>query len=200
VSSALEHLKPWRVPIALSGLLIALQASGMRPALEYSRQAVHAGQVWRLATGNLVHLGWMHLIRDLAGLGLIWALVLRNLNERSAVWVLSLSALCVGIGLLLFDPGIGWYVGISGALFGLYTAGALSICKQRRPFGIALLLGMLGILGWSLYAGALPGETTDLGGAVVPQAHLYGAIGGAATLAVLEWLKVRRSARTPTRS
>jgi len=186
VNNTLEHLKLWRVPLALALSLIVLQASRLKPALEYSREAVYHGQIWRLLTGNLVHLGWTHLTRDLAGLGLIWALVFRDLTERDAVWVLSVSALFVGIGLLLFDPAVTWYVGISGALFGLYTAGALRILRQRRLFGIVLLLGMLAIIAWSLFAGGLPGEATGLGGAVIPQAHLYGAIGGALTLVGLE--------------
>jgi rhomboid family GlyGly-CTERM serine protease len=187
-------LKRWRAPLALSALLIAAQVLGLRNALEYSRQSVRQGQLWRLVTGSLVHLGWMHLARDLAGLGLIWWLTSRYLSQRSAVWIVSMSALAVGVGLLLFDPDVEWYVGISGALFGLYTAGALLICKERAVLGTALLLGMLGILAWSLHAGALPLETTGLGGAVIPRAHLYGAIGGALTLAVLS--KGHHSVRT----
>jgi len=186
-------LKPWRAPIVLSALLIALQAMGLRHALQYSRESVHQGQLWRLFTASLVHLGWTHLARDLAGLGLIWWLVSGYLGECSALWVLSVSALSVGVGLLIFSPDIGWYVGISGALFGLYTAGTLRMGKERPALGTTLLLGMLGILAWSLYAGALPGETAGLGGAVIPQAHLYGAVGGAATLAVLEVLKREHS-------
>jgi membrane associated rhomboid family serine protease len=138
----------------------------------------------------------MHLARDLAGLGLIWWLVSRYLSERSAVWIVSMSALAVGVCLLLFDADVEWYVGISGALFGLYTAGALHMCKERVMLGAALLLGMLGVLAWSLYAGALPLETTGLGGAVIPQAHLYGAIGGALTLVALELSKGLHTVRT----
>ena len=190
-----EYLKPWRVPIGLSAALIALQLSGLRGALDYSREAIREGQLWRLLTGNVVHLGWMHLARDLAGLGLIWWLVSRYLSERSALWALSVSALSVGLGLLIFSPGIEWYVGISGALFGLYTAGVLRMCKARLVLGVTLLLGMLGILAWSLYAGGLPGETAGLGGAIVPQAHMYGAMGGAVSVAALELLQGSHSFR-----
>ena len=197
MNRALESLKPWRVPIGLGLLLIALQAMGLRDALEYSRDAVRQGQLWRLFTGNLVHLVWLHLNRDLAGLGLIWALLSSYLSERSALWVLLASALSVGVGLLIFSPGIEWYVGISGALFGLYTAGALRICKERRMHGVALLIGMLGLLAWSLRAGGLPGEATGLGGAVIPQAHLYGAVGGALTMAAWELFRRIGSAVQP---
>ena len=160
-------------------MLVALPAAGLRQVLEYRRAAVLQGQVWRLVTGNLVHLGWVHLVRDLAGLFLIWALTVDSLGEQACLWVRCASGLAVGAGLLLFSPASAWYVGISGALFGLFCAGALCQLRQRPLFAGAMLLGMAAILAWTLYAGALPGETAGLGGAVVAQAHLYGALGGA---------------------
>jgi rhomboid family GlyGly-CTERM serine protease len=132
-----------------------------------------------LLSGNLVHLGWVHLARDVTGLFLIWALLARALDERSWLWVLLTSSLAVGLGLLAFSAGISWYVGISGTLFGLFCAGALAEFANHRLYAGALLLGMAVVIGWTLHAGALPGETAGLGGKVVPQAHLYGALGGA---------------------
>jgi len=59
-----------------------------------------------------------------------------------------------------------------------------------------LLFGMVTIIGWTLYAGALPGETAGLDGRVVPQAHLYGALGGAMFVAVRTALRTRSVAAT----
>jgi len=173
-----QLLRRWRVPLVLAVVLVTLQASGCREALEYRRAEILRGEVWRLLTGNLVHLGWAHLARDVAGMFLIWALFARSLDERSRLGVLLTSSLTVGLGLLAFSPGITWYVGISGALFGLFCAGALAEFPERRLYACLLLLGMGAIIGWTLHAGALPGETAGLGGKVVPQAHLYGALGG----------------------
>ncbi len=180
VSRARALLLRWRVPLTLAVVLVAFQAAGWTAALEYRRSAVLQGEVWRLLTGSLVHLGWVHLGRDLAGLFLIWGLFGRSFSERSWLWVLFASLLAVGLGLLAFSPGIRWYVGISGALFGLFCAGVLCEFRQHPLFGGALLLGMAAVIAWTLYSGALPGETAGLGGRVVPQAHLYGALGGAA--------------------
>ncbi len=180
VSRARALLRRWRVPLTLAVTLVALQATGWTPALEYRRAAVLHGELWRLLTGSLVHLGWVHLARDLAGLFLIWGLFACSLNEHSALWILLVSMLSVGLCLLAFSPGILWYVGISGALFGLFCAGALCEFRENPFFAGTLLLGMAAVVAWTLYAGALPGETAGLGGRVVPQAHLYGAFGGAA--------------------
>ncbi len=189
-------LRHWRLPLSLAVLLILLQAAGWRQPLEYERSAVLQGQLWRLLTGNLVHLGWIHLGRDLAGLLLIWALFGHSLKERSWLGVLLSSALAVGLGLLLLDPGIGWYVGISGVLFGMFCAGSLRQFPRHPLAGSAMLLGMLLIIAWTLHAGALPDETVDLGGAVVPQAHLYGAIGGAAFILARGVYRGRNAARS----
>lgn len=174
----------WRVPLAIGALLLLLQAAGWRDALEYRRAAVLRGQLWRLLTGNLVHLGWVHLARDVAGLFLIWGLFGRSMDERSWVWVALASGLAVGLGLLAFSPNIAWYVGISGVLFGVFCAGALGQLRERPVYAGALLLGMAAVIAWTMYAGALPGETSGLAGAVVPEAHLYGALGGAAFVVV----------------
>lgn len=185
-------LRVWRLPLLLAALLVALQALGLRDALEYRRAAVLHGQLWRLLTGNLVHLGWVHLLRDLAGLFLIWGLFASRLSERSWLALMLVSALAVSLGLLACSPQVAWYVGISGVLFGLFCAGALLEWRERPRYAGALLLGMAAVIGWTLHAGALPGETRDLGGAVVPQAHLYGALGAAAFILLRQgWLRLR---------
>lgn len=192
-------LRLWRVPMGLAVLLALLQAAGLRQALEYRRGAVLQGQIWRLLTGNLVHLGWVHLARDTAGLFLIWGLVAQSLDRHSRLWVLGMSGLAVGLGLLVFSPTIEWYVGISGVLFGLFCAGVLSQLRDRPVYACTLLFGMAAVIAWTLYAGALPAETRGLGGRVVPQAHLYGALGGAAFISARAALRAYRPARARAR-
>lgn len=188
----------WRLPLALVVLLVALQAAGLRAVLEYRRAAILDGEVWRVLTGSLAHLGWAHLTRDLAGLLLIWALLSRCLDELEWLAVMLCAAAAVGVGLLAFSPGIAWYVGISGVLFGVFAAGALAERHTRPVYAGLLLLAMAGLIAWQWIAGALPGETIGLGGRVVPQAHLYGASGGAAAVLLLEvrraWLARREHA------
>lgn len=175
-----EVLRHWRLPLGLAALLSLLQAASLQGKLEYQRTTVLHGQVWRVLTGNLVHLGWPHLARDIAGLLLIWALFGRSMSERTWLCVLTVSALATAVGLLAFSPQVEWYVGISGALFGMFCAGALSEARTHPRYAGALLLGMVAVIAWTIHAGALPGETAGLGGKVIPQAHLYGALGGAA--------------------
>lgn len=180
----LSLLRRWRLPLLLTAVLTTLQTAGLRGYLEYERAAVLHGELWRLLTGNFVHLGWAHLLRDVAGLILIWALFEGWLAERTWVYVLAGSSLAAGVGLLAFSPAISWYVGISGVLFGMFSAGALAVSSKRPLYAGCLLIGMIAVIAWTLYAGALPGETAGLGGKVVPQAHLYGAVGGVLSILI----------------
>jgi rhomboid family GlyGly-CTERM serine protease len=182
------------------GFSTILQAFASRPPLEYRRIEVLHGQVWRLFTASFVHLGWNHLARDSAGLILIWALLADSMTVRSWIFVIAMGDLSVGLGLLVFSPNVMWYVGISGVLFGMYTAGALADFQSRRLYSGALLFGMILTIAWSLYAGSLPGETVGLGGRVVPQAHLYGAVGGSLTLlAKRPFTRLRQKMRIDSR-
>ena len=71
----------------------------------------------------------------------------------------------------LFSPEVIWYVGLSGILHGLLAA----IAWQRYPILLVLLMVKLGLE--QLYGG-LPATANLTGGAVIVDAHLYGAVIG----------------------
>jgi len=191
----------WALPLALAApaAAAALGGEAARALLRYQRDAVLAGEWWRLLTAHLAHLGPSHLLLNLAGLALVWLLVGGALGPAAWGAVLLLSALAVSGGLLLLDPGLAWYVGLSGVLHGLLAAGAAArLLRPGGPQGSsiqggsraegALLLALLAAkLAWEQTFGPLPGSAEAAGGPVVVDAHLYGAIGGGAAggLAVL---------------
>jgi len=171
------------VPLGLCSISLLLQI--FDPAstewLRYQREPILNGELWRLLSGNLVHLGWEHLVMNLAGLILIWLLFGRLLHTGQWLLVILISSLAVGIGLLVFNPQLDWYVGQSGMLHGIFVAGL--IASTRRGYRLEwFLLLALGIkLAWEQYQGALPGSAELAGGAVIVDAHLYGAISGLLT-------------------
>ncbi|MEJ2686065.1 MAG: rhombosortase [Gammaproteobacteria bacterium] len=171
-------LKLWRWPLALAVLCIALQAAGLAPELRWQRSLIEAGQWWRLLTGSLVHLGWSHLAMDLAGLALIWALFGPLLSTWQWTVAFLTSASAVGLGLYLFDPQLAWYVGLSGALHGLFVAALPAQFRKHPGEGLILLAAIAAKLTWEHLLGPLPGSAELAGGAVVTQAHLAGALGG----------------------
>jgi len=187
-----NFLHRWRLPLVIAGLAIAAQALGLASSLRYQRDLVQHGQWWRLLTGNFVHLGWMHLLRDLAGLFLIWVLFRRSMSDLSWAILVLLASLGVCLGIYLLNPSIAWYVGLSGMLFGLFAAGAALEWTSSRWRSLALLAGMALLLVYTVFIGPLPGEESGLGGRVVPQAHVYGAcLGLAYILCRGGWLRWR---------
>ena len=55
------------VLLALSAAVMGLGEAGFE-ALSYQRDRITSGALWRLLSGHWVHLGWAHLLLNLAGL------------------------------------------------------------------------------------------------------------------------------------
>ncbi len=180
MQQVLRWLRIWRLPLGIAFVAAAIQIFGLAPALRYQRDLIDKGELWRLLSGNFVHLGWVHLWRDLAGLGLIWSYFHRYLRERTWLLLVLVGSLGVTLGLYWFSPGVHWYVGISGMLFSLFTAGAWMEWQlsPRRSLIMFILMGAL--ITYTVLIGPLPGEQAGLGGTVIAIAHFYGALTGAA--------------------
>src|SRR5690606_29964112 len=160
--------------------LIALGGDLGRDALRYERDALMAGEAWRLITGHLVHLGWGHLWMNLAALALIRLLVADAFSTADWIGAAVVSALGIDLGLYVLAPAIGWYVGLSGFLPGLLAAGALALMRTQPALGALLAGGLIVKLLLEQTAGPLPLSESTAGGEVITQAHLYGAAAGAA--------------------
>ena len=165
--------------VAVPCLFLALGGEPVREALRYDRTMIFAGQLWRLVTGNFVHFGWGHLAEDMAGLVLLWLLFEDALPGWRSPAVILAGSLAVGLGLLIGNPGLGWYVGISGALDTLWAVGALELIRQRDRFGWILVCLLLTKLGYEQFFGPLPFSSVTTAGTVTVDAHLYGALAGA---------------------
>jgi len=144
----------------------------------YERAPIINHEWWRLLSGNFVHLGWEHLLMNLAGLILIWILLGRLLSPTQWLAVIVSSSLAVGLGLLAFNPQLEWYVGLSGMLHGMFVAGLINNIRRGYRLEWLLLIALTAKLIWEQVSGALPGSTELAGGTVIVDAHLYGAIAG----------------------
>lgn len=150
-----------------------------RLLLRYEREAIVGGEYWRLMTGHLVHLGWGHLLLNLAGLALLWALFASGYTLWRWLVIVLFSIACIDAGFLLFEPQLRWYVGLSGVLHGVMAAGTLAWLRNRERGAWVLAAFLVGKLAWEYFAGPMPFSAESAGGAVIVQAHLYGALGGA---------------------
>ena len=178
-----HDLRAWWLPALLAGLLVALFVSGpaLTESLRYERDAVLAGQAWRLLSGHLVHFDLAHLGWNLVGIALVWFLFAREFTPLGWWVVLVSSTAAIDLGFLAFEPRLDWYVGFSGVLHGCMAAGLVAWMRHERD---ALTVTVAVIFGakllWEHAYGPLPFAGGSLGLPVVHEAHTYGALGGAA--------------------
>ena len=180
----LRQSKLYLVPLVVAALAIGAQLGGdaLQHLLRYDRDAILYGEVWRLLTGNFLHLGAMHLLLNLAGLALIWMFFGPRFNHAQWIVIVVVTALATGAGLLVLTPEVGWYVGLSGALHGYFVAGCMAEIRLKFREGWWLLLAITLKLAWEQWQGAMPGTADLAGGEVIVDAHLFGALSGLAAI------------------
>lgn len=164
---------------------IVFQVADMVELLRFSREQINDGQWWRLLTGNLVHLGYAHLLLNLAGLAVISLLLAPAMHTWQWSIVALASMLGVGTGLLLFDPQLNWYVGLSGVLYGLLLGGAIAEFRNQRIIATILIIYTVGKIIWEQIYGAVESSEKITGGNVIVNAHLYGMVCGGLTALLL---------------
>lgn len=182
----------WYLAAAAAVIAVALQlgGDGAREALAYSREDLASGQIWRLATGHFVHLGWSHLALNLGGLVLVFWIVGGAFNWREWLYIAVISIATIDAGFWFLYPELAWYVGLSGLLHGLLAAGLLRGLLSRDRESLILAAFVVAKLAWEQFGGPLPGSEATSGGTVIVDAHLYGAAGGLLAAASL-WRRVR---------
>jgi rhomboid family GlyGly-CTERM serine protease len=178
----MEHLMglaglPWP---AISGLL------------EFDRQLIAEGELWRLLTCHLVHWSSAHFLLDtivFLALGITFE---PNIGRRYFL-VLLCAGLCISLALLLFQPDMIRYRGISGLINTQLLLGCgLALLDEKTGKTAALLysgifcLHTLKLLFEQLTNGSIF-HTGALGqmGEFTPLAHLVGALIGISVLAVV---------------
>lgn len=183
----------WSV-LVLSGVIVLAElfAEQLGPALQYQRQAVFEGQIYRLLTAHLVHTGINHTLLNLAGLILIWLLSHRNMTQAEWWLVMLVSALFVSGGLVLFSQEVQWYRGLSGVLHGALVVAILRARQLAWTIrGAALFVLGIKIILEQTHSGLWQSEQL-IGAPVIVAAHLYGVMGGIAGYFVLRSYKPKR--------
>jgi len=166
------------IVISIFVLCFALIGEAATSILQFERTDINNGEIWRLITGNFVHLSWSHALLNIAGLVLIWLLFNHYFSNTAWIIILLCSLLTTTLGLLVFNLQLNWYVGLSGSLHGLFIAGCIAEIKQKSQTGTLLLVIIVLKIIWEQYQGPLPGTAAVAGGNVIVDAHLYGAIAG----------------------
>lgn len=131
--------------------------------------------------GNPVNTGAAHLGLNLAGLVALCLLYIEHYAQISRlIAAVIANSLCVTGGLLVFNPDIAWYAGLSGLLHGLLALHALLDLPRHRLLSASLLVGLGLKLAYELTAGPSATVAQLIGAPVIVMAHVYGSIAGLA--------------------
>ncbi|TKB45726.1 rhombosortase [Thalassotalea mangrovi] len=170
----------WLTPLITLVISIAVfwLPESISDSLIYDRNAINAGQYWRLLTGHFDHTNLNHMLLNIAGLTMLWALHGDHYRHGIFITVFLVSALACSIGIYLFDPQMLRYVGLSGVLHGIFVFGAIADIRTGDKTGYLLLLGVSGKILYEQTVGASSEMEEMIGANVAVDAHLYGALGG----------------------
>lgn len=102
-----------------------------------------SGRYWLLVTGGLVHSNTNHMLMNLSGLA-IFLYLYRDLFSLKAFFIISF-AMVIGVNAVIyfaFRPD--FYMGFSGALYGLMSLGSLlSYCKNKDRVSLYVFIFIL---------------------------------------------------------
>lgn len=162
---------------AIAMALVAHLWPNLTDTLRLAPEQIYQGQWYRFLTGHLVHLSPTHAwLNGIALIVLVW-IFREGLTAKSLFGNILMLAVLVS-SLLLTASDIHWYVGFSGILHGLFVC-LLMQDQSFPPFiRIAALLALAGKLGFEQVYGAAPLTNTWIGGPVLTDSHLWGALGG----------------------
>ena len=176
--------------VVFCSVLLALTEPLSSEWFAYNRLDISHLQFWRLITGHFLHTNLIHILLNLAGLGLLWALHGHYYQNKQYIIVMLLLCLGTSAGIYVFSPELQWYVGLSGVLHGLFVLGAYFDIRHHLASGWLLLLGVwIKVLHEQFY-GASQDIAQLIDANVAIDAHLFGTLSG--TILILYFLKLHK--------
>lgn len=186
--------------VALAAVLLTWVPGQPVAAFGWLKSATGA-ESWRCLTCHFAHLGGWHLPLNLAALIILAGIAQFHGRQGGVALAFSLALLagmlgvCLGLGWR--DDGVNWYVGLSGALHGVFAWLVLDMAMEPASLRhwrgrLASGLYLLGLVKALLDAGAPVGAPGLAGIPMAPPAHLYGFLGGTLWAALRYASRLRR--------
>ena len=179
----------WLPVVSLMLLMLLLQIIGPE-MFRYEIRLIRIDlQWWRVLTGHWVHANWVHYLMNMTGFTLCLALTGVSWKLWQWGWRILLLSLGISAGLYLGHPDLGWYVGFSGVLFGLYVLAAVSSLHQQLVMSLILLLVIAGKIILEQWSSVNITTSDWIEVPVMVDAHLYGVLMAVALLFVQKLVK-----------
>lgn len=165
-------------PIMLISVMFVLELT--KPTSEqvfgFFPEYIANGEYWRAVTGQLLHINFNHLLLNVSGLALIWALHGEYYNVKHYCVTLLMALTAIGVALTFVTQV--HYAGLSGVLHSMLVYGALIDIYKAKRTGWVILIGMFIKVGYEITFGASATTAELISANVATEAHLAGAVVG----------------------
>jgi rhomboid family GlyGly-CTERM serine protease len=182
---------PHQIIVMLSVVSVAVLAfifeEQLINTMIFERSGIAKGEFWRLLTGHFFHSNLNHLLLNVGGLVLLWALHGQHYQTWQYIVFFIFSALFTSLSMFVFSPDITSYVGLSGVLHGIFIWGVIYDVRHKISGGYLLLTGVIGKVIYEQIYGAEESIQSLIEAPVAVDAHMWGAISGL-LFALLLWL------------
>jgi|TARA_B110000881_G_scaffold219607_1_gene241990 rhomboid family GlyGly-CTERM serine protease len=164
------------IAVTVLSYLLDNQISG---SLIYQRDMINQGQWWRIISAAFFHTNIFHLILNVTAVLLLWVLHGNFYNTQSYLLTFFFCAFMSSIGIHFFSYDVKQYLGLSGALHGVFFWGAIQEIKHEQKIGYLLAAGIVLKLLYEQLFGASFDTIELIDADVAIDAHLWGVLGGA---------------------
>ena len=149
--------------------------------LEFDRQQILSGDIWRIWTSHLVHTNNSHFVLNITAAVIIYFTFLTGIKLGELLLYSFVFATLISVTLWNIYPNIVWYNGLSGLLHALVAYFSIRLASDEDKVfwaGLAIVWGKVLIETIRAQSGYenLIGEMT-----VITEAHLIGVFFGTAT-------------------
>jgi rhomboid family GlyGly-CTERM serine protease len=130
------------IPLALVFLSILIFSSpALTSLLQYDLTAIKQGEIWRLLTGHFTHWNFEHLFYDVLMFAVFGTYCYKE--NRKVFFIIIISVpLITSTAIMLFDPEMLCYRGLSGIDTGLFAYTAVTILKKAKQNHENLILSV----------------------------------------------------------
>ncbi len=138
-----------RIPInticVLALCIVSSKVNALASLFVYDREAILRGELWRLITSHFVHFGNMHLIYNLLVFGIIgWIIEYKKYQYLKLLFFLM--ACSISTTLLVFEPNMIYYGGLSGIACGSIIYCSLLYLHNPPPWRTISILSIIFLL------------------------------------------------------
>jgi rhomboid family GlyGly-CTERM serine protease len=188
---------PWMTLAIALVSTAALLFESVSSGLIYERSLIFKEQLWRLWSGHVVHFGLSHFTWNLA-VFLPSGVWLERLWPATTRWFYALSPLIISAALLLLDPTLTRYAGLSGIATGMLVLLACLQLGRRKEEPAWFWVSVLALVGIKIGVELFTGEPVFVSGfgdiRTVPLAHIFGILS-----ALVFWLIALLARKTTAR-